>query len=166
MKFETKIFIDLHSFNSTAHCLTPEAIPGQCISLSRCSNVLARYREQSSTTIASYLRSLQCESEDGEFPHVCCVPPPPRPNRQASKELYRRATPQPLPRFWPLPQLASPQSQSPAGATLTKRINSGRGNVLPSECPETSPERNRIYGGVAAQLDDYPWTALLEYQNR
>lgn len=127
------------NFFSTASCSRPGDLPGQCISLYNCPNTLALLQGQSSTIVASYLRSLQCVSDVGRFPHVCC---------------------------------AIPSSAKPPTSTIPEtptRINSGTGNVLPTTCPAMASEQilgDRIIGGTDAQLSEYPWTVLLEYQTR
>lgn len=134
-------FVYLLLYIPTAQCYTPEGISGQCISVYSCQNVLLLLQGPSTSLIASYLRSLQCVSNVGRFPHVCCVVPnSPRPQPTTSPKL-----------------------------TTVNRISSGTGNILTSTCAVTTSEDilgDRIIGGIDAQLNDYPWTVLLEYQTR
>lgn len=136
-----------------AACYTPEYNIGVCVSVYDCPSVLQifqQYALNSQTT--NYLRSLQCASGTGRYPHVCCLgatqprtPPPPPP-------------PAANPWSW--------QSQGPSTTWLSPvNNNAGRGHVLPTEgsCGLTALS-DRIYGGEAARLDDYPWMALLEYE--
>lgn len=123
-----------------AQCYTPEGITGQCISVYQCPNVLAQFQGRLSPATTYYLRSLQCESGAGQYPHVCCI----------------------VQNFFPA------QSRS-ASTRLTpfNRRSSATGNVLPAYgmCGLTSLSQ-RIIGGDDTQLDDYPWMAILEYQSR
>lgn len=124
-----------------AQCYTPGGIQGQCVSLYSCSNVLERFQGQLSGVITSYLRSLQCESNIGRYPHVCCVMPNPS------------------------------QAQQPASTDELpfNQVGSRAGNVLASVCPIAPSEHivgDRIVGGIDAELNEYPWTVILEYRNR
>lgn len=124
-----------------AACFTPEYYKGVCTSVYNCPSVLEAFQGPLSRQTTNYLRSLQCNSGTGQFPHVCCLSNVQRP--------VARPTPPP-----PAPTWLFPVSR-----------NSGSGHVLPTEgyCGLTGLA-DRIYGGDDAQLDDYPWMAILEYE--
>lgn len=140
-KSRNNFFIGILPHVPTAQCYTPEGASGQCISLYSCQNLLLLLQSQSTSLMTSYLRSLQCVSNVGRFPHVCCT---------ASSS-------------------SRPQPPTPSKLTTTNQIKSGTGSILPNACPVTTSEDilgDRIIGGTDAQLNDYPWTVLLEYQTR
>lgn len=124
-----------------AQCYTPEGITGQCISVYSCPNVLAQFQGTLTPATTYYLRSLQCGSGDGQYPHVCCIIVQ---NRQQIQQRSR--------------------SES-TRLTQFNRRNSGTGNILPAYgmCGLISLSQ-RIIGGDDTQLDDYPWMAILEYR--
>lgn len=120
-----------------ARCSTPERIPGQCVSVYSCPNVLSLFQGQVTPSVAEYLRSLQCVSNVGEYPHVCCIFP-------------SALTPRPP---------ATPKNRFSSG---TGNILPTTCQVTTTE----DILGDRVVGGVDARLEDYPWTVLLEYQTR
>lgn len=120
-------------------------MPGTCLSVYDCPNVLAALRPPITPQVTEYLRSLQCLAGPaaGRQPHVCCT----------SSSVPPRSQP-------PAPTPTPPPSwQTPFGS------GGGSGHILPTEgyCGHTALA-DRIYGGEEAGLDDFPWAALLEYE--
>lgn len=137
-------FID--SLTLTDLCYTPESIAGDCRSIYDCPSVLAQFQGRLTRRTTNYLRSLQCENGIGQYPHVCC----------AQFNNFEQPNPS---NNW--------QLNRSNGNSNGRRRSSGGGQSLPGpgSCGLTSLA-HRIYGGDDTQLDDYPWMALLEYQNR
>lgn len=131
---------------STVDCSTPEGVPGRCISVYQCPQILGQFQGQLTPAATSYLRSLQCEDGIGDYPHVCCI-----------------AQQAPFLPSGPRRRQGSPSTR----LTPFNRRTSGSSNILPSPgvCGLTSVSE-RIIGGYDTQLDDYPWTVLLEYESR
>lgn len=139
----TILFLDL--------CYTPESIPGDCRSIYDCPSVLAQFQGPLSPRTANYLRSLQCENGNGQYPYVCCV---------VFNNFERQSN---------RPSTRLTSSNGPRNNGNGRVTSRGRGNGQnlpgPGTCGLTSLAQ-RIYGGDDTQLDDYPWMALLEYQSR
>lgn len=125
-------------------CYTPEGITGDCRSIYQCPSVLSQTQGRITRRIADYLRSLQCENGNGQYPHVCCV------FNDLDQWQLTRATQQVSPNV-----IRSSTNQRQNGANLPG----------PGSCGLTSLA-HRIFGGDDTQLDDYPWMALLEYKPR
>lgn len=144
----------IHSFiNLFADlCYTPESIAGDCRSIYDCPSVLAQFQGRLTRRTTNYLRSLQCESGSGQYPHVCCAL---FNNFQQPDQSYPSSK-------W---QSNRPNNYGGSGSTIAGRR--GNGQILPGTgtCGLTSLSQ-RIYGGDDTQLDDYPWIALLQYQKR
>lgn len=116
-----------------------------------CPNILQVFQQSLTQQTTEYLRSLQCSSGVGRYPHVCCI----------SNAPPQRSPQQPTSWYSPQPQ----QPQQPTTWQTAYSPSSGAGHVLPTEgyCGGTSLS-DRIYGGEDATLDDYPWMAILEYE--
>lgn len=125
-------------------CYTPEGITGDCRSIYQCPSILSQTHGRITRRIANYLRSLQCQNGNGQYPHVCCV-----------FNDYDQ---------W---QLNHPTQQLSPNAIRGRPDNRRNSVQLPGlgVCGLTSLA-HRIYGGDETQLDDYPWMALLEYAPR
>lgn len=120
-------------------CFTPDQYKGDCVYFKSCPPLLEIYNKRpASTQDRLYLSLSQCGFRDGQ-PLVCC------------KE-YAPVTQAPP------PQQPSPPPQNvpvaPAKSLLPK----------PGECGIDA--ENRIYGGNATFIDEYPWMALLQYSKR
>ena len=85
-----------------------------------------------------YLQRSQCGFE-GKNPNVCC-PLSPGANTQTSR----------------------PPNNEGTNSRPTPTLNLRNHPLLPSECGDDISER--IVGGERADIDEFPWMALLEYQ--
>lgn len=126
-----------------------------------CPNVLEYIQPPITQEITDYLRSLQCASGSGRYPHVCCTSAAP-PRAQTTQR----------PTSWQWPQFeggaggpAFGNGNAGGGFGGGGGYSTGIGHILPTEgnCGHTSIV-DRILGGEDAALDDYPWMALLEYK--
>uniref|UniRef100_A0A182LWY5 CLIP domain-containing serine protease n=1 Tax=Anopheles culicifacies TaxID=139723 RepID=A0A182LWY5_9DIPT len=134
-------------------CTTPTRLRGRCISIYECDSILDYFKQRILTwEEREFLRKSQCTgATSGRQPFVCCpgngskpvVPSPVSPAEQASTTTAPTPTSDAL-----LDQLA--------------------GGLLPN------PKKNecgvsigmRIYGGENADIDEFPWLALMQYENR
>lgn len=126
---------------SSQRCYSPNGANGRCTSVYQC-NVI--YKIIESRTISpetrQFLQASQCQYGSGRPPFVCCAP----------DDSFIRGG-----------GVYQPQTQ------FRKLPSNGQGNVLP-EFGVCGPDStgNKIYGGEGAELDEFPWMALLEYRNQ
>lgn len=118
-------------------CRTPNNESGRCSPARTCLIYLARVQEYPLTNDRiAYLRRWQCEGPTSQ-PHVCC-------------------------------ETSNPGVETATGAPqIAVNAGSGKGNVLPGRgsCG-IEPTGERIYGGKATAIDEFPWMALLEYEKQ
>lgn len=88
-----------------------------------------------------YLTSSQCTGP-AQY-NVCCKYPK---NSENSEESDIILNPDDL--------------KNPGVSMIADRLSD---DILPSDCGKIG-ESDRIIGGVKAEIDDYPWMALLEYK--
>ena len=121
---------------------------GRCISLFECDPLLKLLNSYFlDPNQKDYLSNSQCNGGIGRYPHVCCK------NSQAGRVTPTQSTP------------LRPVTQAPQSL---QDIEYDINYLLPD------PEKydcgisigQRIYGGQDADLDDFPWLALLEYSTR
>lgn len=114
---------------------------------------------------AAQLRSLQCQGNRGTYPWICCELPvgtdvDGRADLQFPSEGSdsSSATPPPAPLT---PPTATRRPTGDIGSAAMMR-----GGVLPQPgvCG-VDAFGQRIYGGQAAGLNEFPWMALLQYRN-
>lgn len=129
-------------------CYTPENIPGDCRSIYDCPSILAQFQSRLTNRVSNYLRSLQCQTDTGAYPFVCC----------AMYNNFQQPNPQTT---W----LTSVDRNDRTPVTSYSGAGNGGHLPAPGYCGLTSLG-NRIYGGEGTQLDEYPWMALLEYRKR
>lgn len=115
---------------------------------------------------AAALRSLSCAGESGRFPWVCCEL---RHNNADTVFPEYDEQDQNDSRYMPPTATTSTTSTTrrPTTAPVTAGGGgSGRGGMLPGkgQCGQ-DPLGNRIYGGTAAGIREFPWMALLEYKS-
>lgn len=124
--------------------MRPDRTIGNCLSVYECPSVLNQLGNGGgvSLKVAEYLRSLQCTGDSGQFPFVCC-------------ELVTTADE---------PRIIIDTTNEPPRKPST---NSAGGDILPGRghCGIDSFGQ-KIYGGKATGLDEFPWVVLLEYRTR
>ncbi|XP_045461321.1 CLIP domain-containing serine protease 2-like [Harmonia axyridis] len=125
-------------------CRTPNNDIGECIIIKECTALYAILQKRPlSSADANFLRQSQCGFV-GLVPKVCCPP-----------------TTSPLPT---LPASTSnPFTSIPVN---TEETNGGAvsSNLLPDKFTCGQDTNNRIFGGEKAELDEFPWMALIEYE--
>lgn len=120
-------------------CQTPNYDDGVCISIRNCPALLNLLRSKPiQRETSQFLRLSQCGFE-GRYPKVCC------PN--SGQTIGRLTTPKP------------PTPDYQEGQAVYSRL-------LPDVSVCGLGTNNRIYGGEVAEIDDFPWMALLEYKKR
>uniref|UniRef100_A0A2C9GLQ9 CLIP domain-containing serine protease n=2 Tax=Anopheles arabiensis TaxID=7173 RepID=A0A2C9GLQ9_ANOAR len=140
-------------------CTTPTRLRGRCISIYECDSILDYFKQRILTwEEREFLRKSQCTgATSGRQPFVCCP-------GNGSKPVVAPATTVPAGTVSTTP--AGPAATAPSGdAALADQLVGG---LLPN------PKKNecgvsigmRIYGGQNADIDEFPWLALLQYENR
>ncbi|KAL1512801.1 hypothetical protein ABEB36_002328 [Hypothenemus hampei] len=117
------------------YCTTPRREQGECISLINCEPLYVLLKKRPiSSASADYLRRSQC-GFIGTIPKVCC------------------------------PSVNAPPATAIPGNTDDRLHSDTNGlDLLPSLDVCGVGLENRIYGGEKADLDDFPWMALIEYE--
>lgn len=132
-------------------CTTPTRLRGRCISIYECESILNFFKDRLLTwEERDFLQRSQCTgATSGRAPYVCC------PGNGASPVVAPTGAPAATVR----PSTAAPASdvsQQLAGGLLP--------NPKKNECGTSIGIR--IYGGENADIDEFPWLALLQYENR
>lgn len=123
-------------------CRTPNGNIGTCINIKRCPELLLILTEVPINPAGiSYLRNSQCGFEDRD-PLVCCAA------RNPSSNSYPNRT-----------DVSGDRNGNGCGNNGDCRDTS---SLLPTDCGRDLS--NRIVGGVATELDEFPWMVLLEYR--
>lgn len=140
---------------STA-CRRPDRSTGTCLSVYDCPSVIGAVQRGVSAAEAAALRSLSCNGDSGRFPWVCCEL-----RRNNDDTLF----PEDEDMNTPMPPTKAPTRKPvtvPAGGVGTR----AGGGKLPGlgECGIDSLNQ-KIYGGTAAGINEFPWMALLEYKS-
>lgn len=121
---------------------------GECVLITRCPALLDLLREAPRPPGAvDFLRRSWCGSE-GRYPRVCCV----------------RGFAYTPPSSTPAAATAPPRNTAtaPPGGAYQGHKNA---NLLPlADCGADFSER--IFGGTAVEITEYPWLALLRYRTR
>lgn len=157
----------LNNFFTDESCKTPRGELGICLSIKECLPLfnLLQHRPVSMGSV-EYLKRSQCGFE-GIDPKVCCALANPNPNFSGgagymSKHTTARSTTQSyVPEY--KGTIIRYKSIKILSNLILEPIDS---NLLPdaSECGLSS--QNRIVGGEATELEEFPWMALVEYQKR
>lgn len=130
-------------------CITPDGIAGSCTRIRECPPVLALLQSQPlNPENVNYLKQLQCGFE-GTEPRVCCKPTPTRPpSGQTDDTIYPGTIP-----------LTDLKNGIESGNTSVAELFNNP--LLPNDCGKVL--NTKIVGGTRADLDEFPWMALLEY---
>ncbi|XP_039443000.1 CLIP domain-containing serine protease B9-like isoform X2 [Culex pipiens pallens] len=136
-------------------CMTPTRKNGLCVSIHDCPSMLAFFGDRLLTwEERDFLRLSVCTgATSGRQPFVCCPDKAVRPSGTVGQPTTA----------YPPPVIST------TDATAVDPTPRGEvaGGVLPD------PRRNecgisigmRIYGGEDADIDEFPWLAMLEYEN-
>ncbi|XP_050665142.1 phenoloxidase-activating enzyme 1-like [Leptidea sinapis] len=146
-----KLFLSIFGFSLlwsktfSASCRTPLGIISECVSLYDCPQLVGLLKQSPiSADAVHFLRQSGCGFE-GNTPKVCCGPLP-------------SATPQSTVR--PRPNNNPDLSGNTESSVVEDSEPSPRG-----ECGLDNNE-DRIFGGEATDIDEFPWMALLGYRTK
>uniref|UniRef100_A0A182QUT5 CLIP domain-containing serine protease n=1 Tax=Anopheles farauti TaxID=69004 RepID=A0A182QUT5_9DIPT len=142
------------SQQQSQQCTTPTRLRGRCISIYECDSILNYFKQRILTwEEREFLRKSQCtDATSGRPPFVCCP-------ANGSKPVVS------APPVAPTGQAAT---TAPPATTSDAVVEQLVGGLLPN------PKKNecgfsigmRIYGGENTDIDEFPWLALLQYENR
>ncbi|XP_019870922.1 CLIP domain-containing serine protease HP8-like [Aethina tumida] len=117
-------------------CSTPRGRPGNCVVITDCTPLYSILQKRPiASGDADYLRRSQC-GFNGHLPKVCCP-------------LEREPSTTPRP------------AQTTSSGQNENVINSP---LLPTKTQCGVDTQNRIFGGESADLDEFPWMVLVEYE--
>lgn len=119
--------------------MTPNGENAQCVSIYNCP-VIVKALANRTPEVVRFIRASRC-GYDAD-PLVCC----------GTVATYEQIF------------TSDPLDNTPASQTNKPNQHRNR-NLLPEICGE-QVFGNRIHGGNVTGIDEYPWMALLEYQNR
>ncbi|XP_050071964.1 CLIP domain-containing serine protease B9-like [Anopheles maculipalpis] len=134
-------------------CTTPTRLRGRCISIYECDSILDYFKQRILTwEEREFLRKSQCTgATSGRQPFVCC------PGNGAKPVVPSPAG--------PAEQAATTTTQAPTSdAVLDQLVGGLLPNPKKNECGVSIGMR--IYGGENADIDEFPWLALMQYENR
>ncbi|KAJ8721365.1 hypothetical protein PYW07_002140 [Mythimna separata] len=132
-------------------CVTPLGRQSECVFLYKCPTLLKAIEQGSppNSMVSSFLKGSLCGFHRG-IPKVCCGPLPTTTMQEQTLRLTQA-----------LVQGSSSYNQedsSPAPRNQCGVDTSINTALVPSL-------ENRIYGGESAELNEFPWMALLGYKN-
>ncbi|ERL85365.1 serine protease easter isoform X1 [Dendroctonus ponderosae] len=136
--FIVVLLIGMHiSYGQLANiCRTPNELNGECISLMQCDPLFSLLKKRPiSSATADLLRRSQC-GFFGSIPKVCC----------------------------PVEEPTLTTSTTPASNFNVLSGEAIVSNLLPDTDICGTGAQNRIYGGEKADLDEFPWMVLVEYE--
>lgn len=147
------------TYNFGLACRRPDHSTGTCLSAYDCPSVTQALLRGVSPDEAAALRKLTCSGDSGRFPWVCC-------------ELRRNNDDTVFPdEEYGGTRMPPPTRATTTTTTTTRRPSghgggNGQGGVLPGkgECGLDTLGQ-KIYGGTAAGINEFPWMALLEYKS-
>lgn len=138
-------------------CKTPTNKRGECLSIYDCPSMLSFFGDRILTwEERDFLRLSACTGAvSGRQPFVCC---PDKDNRFANKDPGAVTTGPSVP--------TPPSPVTPLVIDTENRAEVAGGNL-------PNPNKNecgisigmRIYGGENADIDEFPWLAMLQYEN-
>ncbi|XP_072946547.1 phenoloxidase-activating enzyme-like isoform X2 [Epargyreus clarus] len=117
-------------------CMTPDGALGTCGAVTACPHIVSmlQNKTQIPQSTVQYVQSLRCEGT-GER-NICCGAPP---------------QPKSLSSFTPTSGKCVLTASPPDPSTECCGLESGGGG-------------NRIFGGNATEVDEYPWLVIIEYE--
>ncbi|KAI4468362.1 trypsin [Holotrichia oblita] len=137
--------------SNSEHCVTPHNTNGECILLARCPSIVRLLKKKPLLPDdAEYLRRSGCGFE-GMDPKICC--PLEAPTTTATITTN------------------TPHEGQNYSCTFSLKLaqyikTQQYGDLLPSLTQCGTNTENKIVGGELADLGEFPWMALLEYQTR
>ncbi|KAK9881050.1 hypothetical protein WA026_014394 [Henosepilachna vigintioctopunctata] len=122
-------------------CKTPDGEDGSCVSVRKCKPFidLITQLDVSNNTNEKYLKDFRCSTVYDPDIKVCCT------NTEELVEVDVEK----------IDMIEKP--------TFEDRFSNSLPNPHLQECGKQNSD-NRIYGGVEADLDEFPWMALVRYQ--
>ncbi|XP_040158699.1 uncharacterized protein LOC120897712 [Anopheles arabiensis] len=143
----------------TADCIGPDNREGYCINIRSCPDVLNEFvQRQRDPQYVQYIRQSNAVCNYIQ-PNVCCPlqksAPPAPPTVPPTAPPTAPPPPPPPP---PAPVTQAPPAPAPS---------SGPVELLTPEtgCGYSTVQHNRVVGGVPAELNGWPWMALVGYKN-
>lgn len=131
------ITFEVNSSENYDSCKTPNEESGECILINNCPSLFELLQKRPLTSEnVKYLKRSHCGFV-GKIPKVCCKTP-------GQETTTKKIT-----------SLIKP---------LTEEEENQKVGLLPDLLTCGIQSSNRIYGGEKAELDEYPWMALLEYE--
>lgn len=140
-------------------CKTPTNKRGACVSIYDCTSMLSFFGDRILTwEERDFLRLSVCTgAASGRQPFVCC---PDKDSRVANKDPAVAATTEPS-----IPTPPSPVTPLVVDTENRAEVSGGHlPNPTKNECGISIGMR--IYGGENADIDEFPWLAMLQYENR
>ncbi|XP_307757.5 uncharacterized protein LOC1269161 [Anopheles gambiae] len=127
-------------------CRTPDLKNGLCVTVTQCPLIQRLLNQPLLTSnVVRFLEASRCGAQDRKV-LVCCAEP---------------ENVQPATTAAPLPVQTRPPASTPLGNRLSYETQL---RLLPDECGVQYTDR--IIGGERAQLDEYPWTALIQHRRK
>lgn len=131
-------------------CRTPHARSGTCIPRTQCPS-FEKYFDPDRILDREELRFIQLSQCSSDPPKLCC--PDRIPTTTASTPIERQVA---------ATTTTTTTTQRPVPVKLIQQVLPNPTNY---ECG-VDILADRIYGGVATELDEFPWYALLQYESR
>lgn len=138
-------------------CRTPTNKRGECLSIYDCPSMLSFFGDRIlSWEERDFLRLSVCTGAvSGRQPFVCC---PDKDNRLGNKDPGVVSTAPTVP--------TPPSPVTPLVVDMENRAEVAGGNLPDSNKNECGISIGmRIYGGENADIDEFPWLAMLQYEN-
>ena len=127
-------------------CRTPDLKNGLCVTVAQCPLIQRLLNQPLLTSnVVRFLEASRCGAQDRKV-LVCCAAP---------------ENVQPATTAAPLPVQTRPPASTPLGNRLSYETQL---RLLPDKCGVQYTDR--IIGGERAQLDEYPWTALIQHRRK
>ncbi|XP_045488189.1 phenoloxidase-activating enzyme-like [Pieris rapae] len=171
-KLRILLFCCLIVFSIAKLCKVPNSGAGECKAISKCPilNELDN-KPYKSEAEELFLQQSMCGNSLTYIIKVCC--PLDTTSFRINPVIYtvtKETTPNPEPKPEPKPIVLSRPETNPT-VNIDDKINNPndkKNNEIISLAPDgtcgiDSSSGNRIFGGVATNIDQYPWLALLQY---
>ncbi|CAG9860336.1 unnamed protein product [Phyllotreta striolata] len=148
-------------YDNHQKCKTPDGVDGSCVSLSSCKTIfeIARsLRKPKSPKVVEHMHKYVCAAENGEE-KVCCPDGP--------IIIHDDGSISSLSSISSISSISSTSFNSPISSRsgpvdLSRHRNVG---LLPDQCGYVDIISGRIRNGLEAELNEFPWMALLGYKS-
>uniref|UniRef100_A0A1Y1L107 CLIP domain-containing serine protease n=1 Tax=Photinus pyralis TaxID=7054 RepID=A0A1Y1L107_PHOPY len=140
-------------------CRTPDGKLGECKAISQCHYISVMAEQSLSYSTIMFLKKSQCGFE-GRNPKVCCMDEYDDNRKEdtlpTSEDGYMAGIPASSTKERPpvYPSVTKPDATFPVSSR----------SLLPDRSVCGTATENRIVGGQVAELDEFPWMALIEYR--